>query len=289
MAISPITSYDIPSEGSWPTCRAPWAFEPTRGALLVHDMQAYFLEAFEPNCSPLRPLLQNVRALRRACGAAGMPVIFSAQPGEQSRDERGLLWDLWGPGIVEKPGLEALALELGAGPNDLLLPKRRYSAFHDTPLLELLRARGRDQLAICGVYAHIGCLATATDGFMSGVQPFVVADATADFSPEDHALALRQVARTCGVVSTTRGILTAVHVPLVRAVLAELLEQPPQAIGLDDDLSDHGLDSIRGAQLIERVLARGHGLTFEDILQARSLRDVATLMARTEEAAHAPA
>ena len=148
---------------------------------------------------------------------------------------------------LDQPGAEggeALA-ERPLGDPNLLLGDRGL-------LLQLLRERGCDQLIICGVYAHIGCLATATDGFMRGVQPFVVADATADFSEQDHVVALRQVARTCGVVTTTDELLAPLHESVARAAVAQLLESPADAIALEDDLGDHGLDSIRFMQLVER-------------------------------------
>jgi bifunctional isochorismate lyase / aryl carrier protein len=276
MPIAPIASYDLPLEGSWPSCRASWDFDPRRAALLVHDMQEYFLEPYDPGVSPLRPVLANVAALRVACDACGVPVIFSAQPAGQSRTERGLLWDLWGPGIVERPALEELGIHARAG--DVRIAKRRYSAFHDTALGAVLAGRGRDQLLITGVYAHIGCLATALDGFMLGVQPFVVADATADFSREDHLVALRQVARTCGVVTTARQALTELNLSRLRAELERLLGSSTNEIELDDDLGDHGLDSVRGLELLERVLPRDHGLGFGELVQARSLRVLAELM-----------
>lgn len=278
MAIAPIAPYEIPSKDSWPRCRAPWLFEPARAALLIHDMQDYFLAPFDAGRSPLRPMLANTVALRAACAAAGMPVIFSAQPGEQSRGERGLLWDLWGAGIVTRPELSRLGEALPAAPGDVMLHKRRYSAFHETELEPLLRERGRDQLVICGVYAHIGCLATATDGFMRGVKPFVVADATADFSLEDHTVALRQVARTCGVVSTTQELVEIAQLSRLRGVLAELLATSTVEIALDDDLADHGLDSLRGMQLLERILPAEHGHDFEALVGARSLRALTQLM-----------
>ncbi len=282
MAISPIPPYDIPAAGSWPAPRAPWNLEPSRAALLVHDMQTYFLQAFNAAASPLGPALENVKTLRALCASLDIPVIFSAQPGEQDRRERGLLWDLWGPGIVASPGLQGLAPELAPAPQDVMLPKRRYSAFHDTRLEELLRERGRDQLLICGVYAHIGCLATATDGFMRGIQPFVVADATADFSREDHVIALRQVARTCGVVSTTNEVLAVLQLARLRGALAEVLEQSTTHIDLDDDLGDHGLDSIRWMRLTERVLPPNHGRDFEELVEARTLRHFAALLAPSD-------
>ncbi len=282
MPIASIASYELPAEGSWPSCRAHWDFEPARAALLIHDMQEYFLEPYDPGLPPLRPVLGHLQSLRDACDASGVPVFFSAQPGEQSRAERGLLWDLWGPGLVERPALGALGL--APRTDDVMITKRRYSAFHDTALATLLAERGRDQLLITGVYAHIGCLATAVDGFMRGIQPFVVADALADFSKEDHLVALRQVARTCGVVTTAGAVLNELNLGRLRAELARLLGVAAGAVQLDDDLADHGLDSVRGLELLERVLPPDHGLDFEALVGARSLRSLARLMSSSPRA-----
>jgi bifunctional isochorismate lyase/aryl carrier protein len=98
----------------------------------------------------------------------------------------------------------AIIEALAPGPGDVRLTKRRYSAFVGTPLAEVLG--GRDQLIVTGVYAHIGVLATALDAFMRDLQPFVVADAVADFSPTHHRDALRHVADRCGVVATAAEI-----------------------------------------------------------------------------------
>lgn len=207
MAIAKISPYLIPPLHDVPPSRAPWSFEPPRAALLIHDLQDYFLAPFGSESPLLGQVLANVGELIASSRAQGIPVIYSAQPGEQSRHERGLLWDLWGPGIISAPGTQGFPKRIEPQEGDVILQKKRYSAFHDTELEGLLAERGKTQLLITGVYGHIGCLATATDGFMRGIEPFLVADAVADFSERDHITALRQVARTCGVVSSTEALL----------------------------------------------------------------------------------
>lgn len=59
---------------------------------------------------------------------------------------------------------------------DNVLVKWRYSV-SPFPLELMLKETGRDQLIITGVYAHIGCMTTATDAFMRDIKPFMVADA----------------------------------------------------------------------------------------------------------------
>lgn len=57
----------------------------------------------------------------------------------------------------------------------------------------MLKESGRNQLIITGVYAHIGCMTTATDAFMRDIKPFMVADALTDFSRDEHLMSLKYV------------------------------------------------------------------------------------------------
>jgi bifunctional isochorismate lyase/aryl carrier protein len=88
-------------------------------------------------------------------------------------------------------------------PDDIVVRKRRYSAFHGTGLAARLRALGRDQVIVAGVFAHIGCLATANDAFAYDLEAFLVGDAVADFSARHHRLALDYAASRCAVVLST--------------------------------------------------------------------------------------
>lgn len=89
------------------------------------------------------------------------------------------------------------------------MTKWRYSAFQRTDLRQLLGHHGRDQLIVTGVYAHMGCMLSAAEAFMSDVQPFLVSDATADFSRDEHLMALTYAAKRCGSVTTTDALVSA--------------------------------------------------------------------------------
>ena len=209
-----ITQYHVPSGFTRATGKVSWQVEPHRAALLVHDMQNYFLAPFGTADNTLiNRVIGNINKLRENAARCGIPVFFSAQPGGQSRTERGLLQDFWGDGPPADPQALAIVDALRPGPDDVVLTNRRYSAFVGTDMADRLDAAGRDQLIVTGVYAHIGVLATAMDAFMRGTQPFVVSDAVADFSPAHHADALRHVATRCGVAAPTAEITADLLVP----------------------------------------------------------------------------
>ncbi|GLZ40758.1 isochorismatase family protein [Actinokineospora sp. NBRC 105648] len=200
MGLPTIAPYPMPTESELPKNRVEWTCDPDRAVLLVHDMQNHFLRAFETGASPVSELVGNITRLRDVCREQGIPVVFSAQPGGQTTDQRGLQLDMWGRGIGPDPADAEIVAPLTPAGSDLRMTKWRYNAFHRTELADVLGSR--DQLIITGVYAHIGCLMTAADAFMRDIQPFLVADAVADFSAEDHAMALRWAAGRCATTLT---------------------------------------------------------------------------------------
>ncbi|MFI6804697.1 isochorismatase family protein [Streptomyces luteogriseus] len=196
--LPPIASYPLPTAESLPENLAQWAPCPERAVLLVHDMQRYFLNAL-PN--PLRTeLVHNAAMLRKRCAALGVPVAYTAQPGRMTDEQRGLLKDFWGPGMRTDPADREVTPELAPAEGDWTFTKWRYSAFFRSDLLERMRASGRDQLVLCGVYAHVGVLATALEAFTNDIQTFLVADAVGDFSENHHRLALDYAAQRCAMV-----------------------------------------------------------------------------------------
>ncbi|PRH78609.1 isochorismatase [Streptomyces solincola] len=203
MALPAISPYPMPRPGDLPANRVDWSVDPDRAVLLVHDLQNYFLSAFDREAEPVTALLGNVARLRKEAARLGVPVLYTAQPGGQSPEQRGLQQDFWGPGIPADEHAAAIADAVAPEPGDILLTKWKYSAFVRTDLLEMLREQGRDQLVITGIYAHIGVLMTACDAWMQDIQAFVVADAVADFSEREHRMALEWAAGRCAAVTRT--------------------------------------------------------------------------------------
>jgi bifunctional isochorismate lyase/aryl carrier protein len=207
MAIPAIDPYPMPTEDELPENTARWTIDPGRAVLLVHDMQNFFLRPFPRGQAPTTDLLANVAALKARFTAVGAPIAYTAQPGGMTDGQRGLLKDFWGPGMSSDPEHRKIPDRVAPGGSDVVFTKWRPSAFCRTDLLAMLRDKGRDQLVICGVYAHVGILMTAHEGFSNDIQTFLVADAVADFTPAFHRMALEYAASRCSVAVSTRSAL----------------------------------------------------------------------------------
>ncbi|MHA7304883.1 isochorismatase family protein [Arthrobacter sp. TMN-49] len=277
-------AYPMPTTEQLPQPTVPWVADPSRSALLVHDMQKHFLRPFGADTEPAASLVANVAALVQLARELGIPVYYTAQPAHQQPADRALLNDFWGPGIGANEDGARIIDALAPEPGDTVLTKWRYSAFQRSDLAETLRAAGRDQLIITGVYAHIGCQVSAADAFMNDVQPFLVADAVADFSAEHHHQALAWVAGRCGVVTSTQSLADAwAQLPAASAVaniseqvrshVAELLYVEAASIGDHDDLLELGLDSIRIMDLVETLRGEGLEASFEVLAAAATVHE----------------
>lgn len=208
MAIPTIEPYDLPGPRDLPESVPAWVPHPGRAVVVVHDMQRYFVDFFDTAKPPMAPLVANIAALLRTARELGVPVLYTGQPGRMTRAERGLLQDVWGAGMSAEPGRREIVPELVPRAGEQVVTRWRYSAFARTDLEDRIRAGGRDQLVLCGIYAHVGCLTTAVDAFGRDIETFVAADGVADFTRADHLMALRYVARNCAVVRTTEALRT---------------------------------------------------------------------------------
>jgi nicotinamidase/pyrazinamidase len=88
--------------------------------------------------------------------------------------------------------------QLAPAPGDELVEKTRYSAFARTELDNLLKRRQVTEVHVVGVCTSICVMETVKELFDRDIPTVVYAQGVADFDPEAHAFALKQMQRVLG-------------------------------------------------------------------------------------------
>ena len=176
-------------------------------ALVLIDLQnSFFDEAGENYFSESADALPALRKLLESARTAKHPVIFVAE-----RHRPGLN-DFEAVKLPEHCVAGGFNSELVDGfspqaPNEVLLPKRRMSAFGATDLDLLLRELGVNKLVIGGVKTNVCVRATVQDGFSLGYRCHVVRDAVNSNRQRLAEASLEDIERYMGwVVSLEEGV-----------------------------------------------------------------------------------
>ena len=195
---------------TWSDANGREAFTPGATALLVVDMQGFFLDesshAYLPSAADIVPGLVS---LSRAFWENELPVAFTRHL--NTEDNAGALGLWWNDLIrVEDPLSEissALDTSLGA-----VFEKSQYDAFHDTGLEEFLRERNVTRVVVTGVAAHLCCETTARSAFVRGFEVTFPVDGTATYDEEHHLATLLNLShgfatpvRVADLVDAVRG------------------------------------------------------------------------------------
>jgi bifunctional isochorismate lyase/aryl carrier protein len=182
-------------------------FQPDRAALLVLDMQAYFLNesshAFIPSAAAILP---NIQSLIRAFAVRGRPIIFTRHTNTPADAGPMARWwkDLLTPDSPESVIVPELDTAKG-----VVIEKHQYDAFYQTDLEQVLRAKNVEQVLITGVMTHLCCETTARSAFTRGFDVFFTIDGTATYTEAFHRASVLNLAHGFALPVLTEEIMVA--------------------------------------------------------------------------------
>ena len=159
---------------------------PAQTALLVIDLQHFFSQIAQP-------ILKNTMQVIQSCREKNIQVIFTQHGHVNPASDGGVLAEWWGE--IIRYGTEdwKFLSEIKIESKDIIIPKKRYSAFFETDLDPMLRSKGIRNLIISGVMTNLCCETTARDAFMRDYRVFFLIDGTATRSTDLHLATLKNL------------------------------------------------------------------------------------------------
>jgi nicotinamidase-related amidase len=192
-------------------------------ALLFFDMlNVYFHGVSEETKERLRPVVANAVRLRDGARHAGIPIFFAkANHRRDGAAMNRVITDTnmqlrpWANGectpavhAATEGSWEADVIEeLRPGPQDYVVPKYRWSAFHQTYLDLALRAVGIDTIILSGGAIDVGVASTAYAARDMDYNLIIVRDACSNSFEEPVAIFMEKVFPRMARVRTTDQVL----------------------------------------------------------------------------------
>ncbi|HSB66080.1 MAG TPA: isochorismatase family protein [Anaerolineales bacterium] len=184
-------------------------YRPHQSALLVLDMQEYFLNpeshAYVPSAEAI---VQGILQLIDEFSAHDLPVIFT-QHTNTERDA-GMMSTWWKEVLTAQNHYHRIITTIDTS-KGTLIQKSQYDAFYRTELDELLREAGVLQLVLCGVMTHLCCETTARSAFMHGYEVFFPVDGTATYNVAFHKASILNLAHGFASIVFVKDVLVALQ------------------------------------------------------------------------------
>jgi nicotinamidase-related amidase len=134
----------------------------------------------------------RIAALKKRARAAGIPAVYiNDNFGRWQSDFRSVVEHCLRDGV---PG-EPVARRLKPKKDDYFVLKPKHSAFFETTLDTLLAYLGTRTVILTGIAGNICILFSANDAYMRDYNLVVPADCCVSNTPEENAMALRQIER----------------------------------------------------------------------------------------------
>jgi nicotinamidase-related amidase len=172
-------------------------------ALLVMDVQRGILERFGDDPG----YLQRVSDAAAAARAAAIPVVYVTigfRPGHPEISPQNQTFAAIGErgGFVEGDPATEIHPAVAPQPGDVVVAKRRVSAFTGSDLEVVLRGLGAQTLVLCGIATSGVVLSTLRQAADLDYRLVVLADACLDADPEVHRVLTEKVFPRQATVTT---------------------------------------------------------------------------------------
>ncbi len=176
--------------------------------LIVIDMVRDFLESW--NAGRKESLVHSINELVGIMRSAGCPVIWVRQ--EFEPDLRDAYPEMRAKGIhitiKGTPGCEILS-ELAFAASDVVIVKKRYSAFYGTSLDETLARFKPDAIILAGINTHACIRTTAIDAYQRDWPVVLAVECIDSYDQEHHEISLRYMKDKLAAVMSNEEIRSA--------------------------------------------------------------------------------
>lgn len=190
-------------------------------ALVLNDVTRAFVEAGGAlEVKAAAAILPRLANLARACRTAGGLVVYCGYVHSRSAADMAKFWPSLQDGVLDAGARGSEIVDsLKPEPGDLLIEKKTYSPFTDTPLEDRLAARGIKTVVIGGVATNYSCYTTAREAQGRGFEVVFLSDGTATFDLSDSRFgtfdadtlqraSLATIAFGCAEVTTVEDVIS---------------------------------------------------------------------------------
>src|SRR6185312_6053729 len=168
--------------------------ENNRTALLVMDMQLGILSRLPQKTELVTKVAEAIKYARQN----NIPVIFVRVGFQKNMPEINPANKSFGPikNHLSSADLETfmqIDLDLGIEETDIIVNKKRVSAFSGSDLEMILRAQGVSSIVLTGIASSGVVLSTIREAFDKDYQLTVLSDACMDSDPEVHRILMEKI------------------------------------------------------------------------------------------------
>lgn len=187
-------------------------------AVVVIDMQNDFctksgaVEKAGRDMGSIYKMIPKLNHFLNKARECNIPITFILTI-RRNEDVSGPMQEIWIRHLVDSPictagswGAEPIS-EIRIHAEDIVIEKKRYSAFFQTDLEATLQARGIRTIIVAGTATNVCVETTCRDGFMRDYYVVVPQDLVACTDPNVHQNALQNIDRYFGTVTISDDIL----------------------------------------------------------------------------------